>query len=331
MPLLIDGNNLLHAARDVDGGDGPGRASLCALLASWGRRRRERITVVFDGPLPPEPFATQIAQTAGELQVLFSGAGKSADRRIEELLDADSAPRRVVVVSTDREVRQAARHRQARSVRADEFWRALRSDLARRPGGDTVEPREKRRGLQGGLEEWLREFRLTTEMTLTDLAPTPAAPPPGGVAPAGSTGPAGSPPPPATPQPSTPMASRRPRTTHDIRAAEQAPPELDLRDLDAFTGSEEALLRAAEQAAVGGDWSLSKEDQAALEAWARREDQHSSRDKRRDRPIAANQDLPRDAVQDPADEVEMPAEPDPAESDDAFPDDWAPPGTQPLK
>lgn len=162
MPLLIDGNNLIFAARLVDPTDLLiGRSMLCAKLGDWARRRRERVHVVFDGPPPDAPLAEQIGDP--DLTVTYSGRGVSADRRIQELIAADSAARRLVVVSSDREVMSAARRRDARPMRADDFWRIVVADLAR-PEPQPLEPPEKRAGLAPEqTEEWLRDFGLGEE------------------------------------------------------------------------------------------------------------------------------------------------------------------------
>lgn len=160
MPLLIDGNNLLYAARELEDPQlAPGRALLCARLSEWASRRGQRIHVVFDGPTPARGFAEQIQ--ADMLVVEYSGAS-SADTVLIERLEENSAPRRLLVVSTDGVVQKAARRRQATAVRADEFWRQLRKDLARRPQPPSPEPLEKRHGLSHSqTEEWLREFGMS--------------------------------------------------------------------------------------------------------------------------------------------------------------------------
>ncbi|MBK9129337.1 MAG: NYN domain-containing protein [Phycisphaerales bacterium] len=158
MTVLIDGNNLLHAARDIDPSDLLiGRSMLCDILGSWGERRRERVCIVFDGPAPTAPLAEQIGHVA--LQVVFSGGGVSADDVLNRIIAADSAPRRLTVVSTDREVGQAGRRRGSRVMRSDAFWRQVRRDLARPLSTPRVEPVEKEAGLDPqATQEWLREF-----------------------------------------------------------------------------------------------------------------------------------------------------------------------------
>jgi predicted RNA-binding protein with PIN domain len=130
------------------------------------------VHVVFDGPAPPPPLAQQIAHPA--IRVSYSGAGVSADAVLNNIIESDSAPRRLVVVSSDREVASAARRRRARDVRSDEFWRAVRRDLAR-PEPSEIEPDEKRAGLDpGATDVWLSEFGFT------DPAPPPDNQQPGG-------------------------------------------------------------------------------------------------------------------------------------------------------
>jgi predicted RNA-binding protein with PIN domain len=159
VPVLIDGNNLLYAARDAEPTDLLiGRSLLCDRLGAWSRRRREPVHVVFDGPEPATPLASQIGHP--DIQVTYSGAGISADAVVIELLERDSAPRRLVVVSTDREIARAAKRRRAQPTRAEAFWRAVLRDLAR-PAASPTEPLEKHDGLtEEATDAWLAEFGL---------------------------------------------------------------------------------------------------------------------------------------------------------------------------
>ena len=159
MPVVIDGNNLLHAARRAETSTLLiGRSMLCDAIGRWAQRRNERVHVVFDGPAPPRPLAGQIGHPA--IQVTYSGPGISADSVLTEILQTDSAARRLLVVSSDLEIVRAARRRRARSVGADEFWRMVQRDLSRgRPA--QKEPKEKESGLSpDDVQRWLDEFEL---------------------------------------------------------------------------------------------------------------------------------------------------------------------------
>lgn len=160
MRLLIDGNNLLYAAREVgDHSFELGRAALCALLRDWAERRRARIWIVFDGA-PRESALTARSLSNARLHARFSGAGVSADSVIIARLEAGGGARGMVVVSTDREVARAARRYRAKPVRADVFWQSVQRTLAR-PRPESLEPPEKRSGLDpDAAQRWMRDMGL---------------------------------------------------------------------------------------------------------------------------------------------------------------------------
>jgi predicted RNA-binding protein with PIN domain len=158
MPVLIDGNNLLFAARDADPERPPSRSTLCLRLGQWARRTGENVTVIFDGPAPRGDVARQIRDP--NIMVDYSGAGVSADDALTSTIEGHSAARSLVVVSSDREIARVARRRRARAVRSDDFWAAVQRDLAR-PRRRPLEPKEKRHGLRpADTERWLRELGL---------------------------------------------------------------------------------------------------------------------------------------------------------------------------
>ncbi len=160
MPVLIDGNNLLHAALEMEDPERPiGRSMLCDHLGRWAQRRREQVHVVFDGPAPAPNLARQIGHR--DIKVSYSGAGVSADAVLNEIIETDSAARRLIVVSTDRAIARVARRRRAEVVRSAEFWSALKKDLAR-PLPQRTEPEEKEAGLSpDATQQWLDEFGLS--------------------------------------------------------------------------------------------------------------------------------------------------------------------------
>jgi uncharacterized protein len=157
LPVVIDGNNLQHAAQSAEALSLLiGRAMLCDRLGRWAKLRRERVHVVFDGPAPAAPLAQQIANP--QIRVSYSGAGVSADSVVIELIATDSAASRLLVVSSDHAIQQAAKRRRARPIRSAEFWAAVNRDLAQ-PVPRPTEPEEKERGLgPTEAEQWMREF-----------------------------------------------------------------------------------------------------------------------------------------------------------------------------
>ncbi len=161
MPYLIDGNNLIFAL--IEAGPEVDRVGLCELLARLVDAG-EKVRVVFDGPAPQHPADLRIAESG--VAASFC-PGRAADGEIIDWIAADSAPRLLTVVSSDREIRRAASRRKCKCMNSDEFARAL-SQIQRVPGqGDSDckgEPSEKRDGLTSDqISSWLTEFGLDGE------------------------------------------------------------------------------------------------------------------------------------------------------------------------
>ncbi|MFP4052307.1 MAG: NYN domain-containing protein [Phycisphaerae bacterium] len=156
MPYLIDANNLMHALADV--GYAVEREGLCELLIE-ALGKGAKVHVVFDGP-EQNPAHTEFMLATGV--DLTYAVGRPADAIIEELIAADTAPRRLNVVSTDRRIRAAARRRRCNPVRSEQFAREMRKRLTRpRRPAEPPEPQQKRKGLSPDeTKRWLREFGL---------------------------------------------------------------------------------------------------------------------------------------------------------------------------
>ena len=156
MPYLIDGNNLIHAFAAIV--DDVGRLGLCERLARLAETGH-RVTVVFDGPRGPAGLAAQIDRLGLNVQYCPDGP---ADDVIIAYLKSDSAPRRLTVVSSDREIRKSARARRCTDITSEAFAQWLTELLSASPGRPGPrEPSEKRDGLSPDqTQEWLNEFGL---------------------------------------------------------------------------------------------------------------------------------------------------------------------------
>lgn len=160
--LIIDGYNLMFAVGFVGRGTGPGglERSRLALLNFIAESIEESAlastTVVFDAQhAPPGLPATLLFRG---MTVRFATGYASADELIEELIRADSAPRRLLVVSGDHRLQTAARHRRAKAIDSDQWYSdmlRLRASqhAAARPAA--VKPQEP---ASGEVEFWLRQF-----------------------------------------------------------------------------------------------------------------------------------------------------------------------------
>lgn len=127
--LLVDAYNVLMVTGvlppDLAGLDESGLASLIAA----GRYARREARLICDGT----PRGKAPGSASGRVTIVYAGPGREADDVIEALIEVDSAPRRLLVVSTDRRVRKAARRRRAPSMTSDVFLRQLAEDHARTP------------------------------------------------------------------------------------------------------------------------------------------------------------------------------------------------------
>lgn len=163
--LLIDGYNVLHAAGLARRSYGPGEFEKCRfnlirlISQQLSPRERRRTTIVFDAgdrtvlPSPP--------QMVHDVLVLFADEGGDADSTIERLIQQNSAPRRLCVVSSDHRLQRAARRRRARFEDSDAFLQRLANRSAtEHRRRQQAEPATKRSGQlpPGEVEAWLRVF-----------------------------------------------------------------------------------------------------------------------------------------------------------------------------
>jgi hypothetical protein len=123
MPVIIDGNNLLHSLpNEEQNRDGVRRRALDAV-----RSGGMRLMVVFDGPSPegsPDP------EHLGRLTIRYSG-GSSADDLILRLLRRSGQATDWVVVTDDRALRNRVRDLGA-AVRTLGEWQTQRKSKPRR-------------------------------------------------------------------------------------------------------------------------------------------------------------------------------------------------------
>jgi len=158
MPVIIDGTNLLWALHEAfEERTITTEMQLCGVLERYFASSEEAGEVVFDGAGPPDQSAFA---GRGNLEVVFSGFQTDADTVIEEKIKANTAPRRLTVVSSDRRLRQAAAARKATAVKSERFWEQVQKELTR-PKPAEKEPQEKREGLtESETEKWMDLFGL---------------------------------------------------------------------------------------------------------------------------------------------------------------------------
>jgi len=112
MPILLDGNNLLHRVGDRS------RMSVRHRVLDATRHERMSVTVVFDGP-PPAGVSQR--ENLGKVTVIYSGS-KTADDVIVGMLPSGAAAKQWFVVTDDRGLAERVRDRGA-TVRRLAEWR----------------------------------------------------------------------------------------------------------------------------------------------------------------------------------------------------------------
>jgi hypothetical protein len=155
---IIDGDNLLWALRQtLEEREITTELELSRVLSRYFASTGEPGQVVFDGAGPADRSEFD---KITNMEIVFAGFSHDADSVIEEKLKANTSPRRLTVVSSDRRLRRAAAVRKAAAVKSEEFWELVRRELGRKKPR-RKEPEEKREGLTDGeTDQWMEAFGL---------------------------------------------------------------------------------------------------------------------------------------------------------------------------
>lgn len=160
MRYLIDGYNLLHAMGLLTGRVGPhgleqARFAMLGRLRGAGDASASGVTVVFDAAhAPPGAVAEEDYQG---IHIRYALEGE-ADDVIESLIQRDSTPRKLTVVSDDRRIQRAGRRRRCPVLGCMDYLDRL--ERLRKPKASTPPPLQ---GKPQSVSEdearhWLREF-----------------------------------------------------------------------------------------------------------------------------------------------------------------------------
>ncbi len=155
--FIIDGHNLLDSIQKDDPDSGPiSDVQLCHIIGRYLKLTGQSGEIIFDGIGPPDKSGFD---GISNMEVFFSGLRTDTDTVIENKITANSAPRRLKIVSSDRRLRKAARSRKAISVKSEVFWNNIQKQLSRKK--TIKEPAAKRQGLtEGETKQWLEFFGL---------------------------------------------------------------------------------------------------------------------------------------------------------------------------
>jgi predicted RNA-binding protein with PIN domain len=140
---LVDGNNLIGR---LGGGT---REGLVSELCDVARRRRKKLTIVFDGP--PEPGRPKV-QRFGDVTVVYA-APRSADEEIVRRIREARDPRGVTVVTDDRALLSSVVAAGARPAGVEAYARDASARLSEGARRDAEKPAQP-----GSAAEWERWF-----------------------------------------------------------------------------------------------------------------------------------------------------------------------------
>ncbi len=155
--IIIDGHNLLHSIVKISEKSEPiSDIQLCWVISRYLKAVGETGELVFDGTGPRDKSGFD---NIANLEVCFAGLGKDADTVIENKIKANTAPKRLSIVSSDRRLQDAARERKATAVKSEVFWDNLQKQLRQKK--PVKEPEAKRTGIsESETKQWLEFFGI---------------------------------------------------------------------------------------------------------------------------------------------------------------------------
>lgn len=155
MPMIIDGNNLIGSSPDITLNDPLAREKLLALIKNYQRNRNTNLIIVFDGK--PDSYVSD-KSSAEKMSVVYPGFGVSADDEIKKILNGYSDYKSVILVSSDRELKDHARRMGAKTVNSIEFYYELKK--VHRISGKNEEKLKRIHGTisKQEVEKWMKIF-----------------------------------------------------------------------------------------------------------------------------------------------------------------------------
>jgi predicted RNA-binding protein with PIN domain len=127
MPYLIDGNNFIGFLAQSELQNPKSRLTLVRKLLAFQKIKNTKIYLVFDGA--PDPQINGNTLPENRFFVLYPGPGQNADTVIKKIITRQTDRRRFFVVSSDREIKDFARSKRAKSVDNKEFHKELKQAL----------------------------------------------------------------------------------------------------------------------------------------------------------------------------------------------------------
>ena len=164
--IIIDGYNLIRQSRSLSDVDQiniqRGREALLERLSDYGKVRKHRMTVVFDGSGAPS-FTTHTDRFRG-IEIRFSRRGESADTVIKKM--SNRIKEKALVVSSDRDIIDHAVLQGSATISSPEFEKIIANTSTNIDGHDETNgengwiPTTKKKGPRRRLSKNARRSRL---------------------------------------------------------------------------------------------------------------------------------------------------------------------------
>jgi len=119
MPYVIDGNNVIGSSPDLVQTETGSRQKLIEMVVQFQKHRNNSVVLVFDGARGEENIPPL---GDGRFSVLFPNEGQSADDLIIHLINEYTNCRDVVLVSSDKKLKDLAKEKGGRTLNAIEFY-----------------------------------------------------------------------------------------------------------------------------------------------------------------------------------------------------------------
>ncbi len=127
MAYLIDGSNFIGYLSPAHLKDPKTKYSLASRLFIFQRTKKTRVLLVFDGPADLNLIGKRFQKK--RFSVLFPPQDQNADRVIKKIISKQTDLRRFFVVSSDREIKDFAKSKGAKSMSCKEFYQEFKTVL----------------------------------------------------------------------------------------------------------------------------------------------------------------------------------------------------------
>ncbi len=123
MPFVIDGNNVIGSSPDLVQAESGSRQKLIDMVLKFQKHRNNSVVLVFDKS--PGDEALPLIDD-GRMAVLFPDEGERSDDLIARLISEYSNCRDVVLISSDKKLKDLAKEKGGRTMNAIEFYYDLK-------------------------------------------------------------------------------------------------------------------------------------------------------------------------------------------------------------